>query len=131
MFGKPASHDSADGATRAKPLAASLIAVNVTVSGDLVSEGEVHLDGRVAGDVRVGRLSLGETGVVEGSIEADSVDIRGRVRGAITARSVRLHASADIEGDISHAEIAIDAGARFVGRSLRLVPAEPALTVVA
>jgi len=131
MFGKPASPDGADGASRAKPLAASLIAANVTVSGDLVSEGEVHLDGRVVGDVRVGRLSVGESGVIEGAVEADSGGLRGRVRGAIIARSVRLHASADVEGDITHAQIAIDAGARFVGRSLRLEPAEPALAVVA
>jgi cytoskeletal protein CcmA (bactofilin family) len=65
---------------------------------------------------------LGEAGSVEGSIEADAVEIRGRVRGAIAARIVRLHASADVDGDITHAELAIDAGARFTGRSLRLDP---------
>jgi cytoskeletal protein CcmA (bactofilin family) len=132
MFGKAASPDGlSETAGRGKPLAASLITANVAVSGDLVSDGEVHLDGTVIGDVRVGRLSLGETGAIEGAIEADSVDIRGRVRGAITARSVRLHASADVEGDVAHAEIAIESGARFVGRSLRLEPVESrALAVV-
>jgi cytoskeletal protein CcmA (bactofilin family) len=132
MFGKPASSDAPpERAERARPLAASLITAGVAVTGDLVSDGEVHLDGQVTGDVRVGRLTLGETGGVEGVIEADSVEIRGRVRGAITARSVRLHASADVEGDVTHGEIAIDAGARFIGRSLRLAVAEPVLAVVA
>jgi cytoskeletal protein CcmA (bactofilin family) len=132
MFGKPANSEGpSEPAARGKPLAASLITANVAVAGDLSSDGEVHLEGRVTGDVRAQRLTLGETGAVEGAIEADSVDIRGRVRGAISARTVRLHASADVEGDITHAEIAIDAGARFVGRSLRMEPAEQrALAVV-
>jgi len=133
MFGRQASPDNASEPTaRAKPLAASLITANITITGDLSSDGDVHLDGRVTGDVRVGRLTLGETGVIEGAIEADSVEIRGRVRGAITARAVRLHATADVEGDVAHAELAIDAGSRFVGRSLRLEPAESkTLAVVA
>jgi len=133
MFGKPARSDShTEAPARSKPLAASLIAADVAVTGDLASDGEVHLEGCVTGDVRVGRLTLAETGVIEGAIQADSVEIRGRVRGAITARWVRLHASANVEGDVTHAELAIDSGARFVGRSLRLEPADtPALTVAA
>ena len=132
MFAKPASAPRAlaPDPTR-KLLAASLIAENVSVAGDLVSDGDVQLDGRVQGDVRVERLTLGASGAVEGAIEADAVEIRGRVRGSITARSVRLHASADVEGDISHTELAMDAGARFNGRSLRAeTPAPPALSVV-
>lgn len=123
MFGKPASPEaSPEAAARAKPLVSSLISAQVVLEGDLASEGEVHLEGKVAGDVRVQRLTLGEAGAIEGAIEADTVEIHGRMRGAIRARSVRLHACADVEGDIIHAELAIEIGARFVGRSLRLEP---------
>jgi cytoskeletal protein CcmA (bactofilin family) len=53
------------------------------------------------------------------------------VRGVITARAVKLHASADVEGDIAHDELVIEAGARFNGRSVRKEPQPaPALTVV-
>jgi len=122
MFAKPASpaERTAGGETPRKPLAASLVAANVRLVGELISDGDVQLDGCLQGEARVSRLTLGESGSVEGAIEGEVVDIRGRVRGQITARSVRLHPTADVEGDITHAEIAIETGARFVGRSLRL-----------
>src|SRR5947208_1394346 len=92
-----------------KAIAMSLIAENVSVAGDIASDGDIQLDGAVQGDVRVGHLSIGETGQVEGAIEADAVEIRGRVVGTVSARSVKLFASAQVEGDISHAQLAIDA----------------------
>lgn len=138
MFSKPAK-PAKSSSTRAeapeappvrKPIAASLIAENVTVNGDLASDGDVQLDGLVRGDLRVGRLTIGESGQVEGAIEAEAVDIRGRVTGSITAQQVRLHASAQVIGDVTHTQLAVDAGARFEGRSLRFeapaAVAEPA-----
>jgi cytoskeletal protein CcmA (bactofilin family) len=69
--------------------------------------------------MRVRELTIGEAGGVEGAIEAESVEIRGRVLGAVTAKSVRLYATARVEGDITHAQLAIEPGAHFEGRSLR------------
>lgn len=127
MFAKPASPASPE----RKPLAASFIGVDVRLTGDLACDGEIHLDGQLAGDAHVTRLMVGETGVVEGAIEAEAVEVRGRVRGVITARAVTLHASADVDGDINAGELAIEAGARFVGRSFRPEPVPPVLTVAA
>lgn len=106
-----------------KLTAASLVAEGVQIRGDLATDGDLHLDGAVEGDLTVGQLTVGETGAVRGSIKADTVDIRGRVIGTISARQVRLWASAQVDGDISHTELAIEAGAHFEGRSLMLVPA--------
>lgn len=101
-----------------KAAVASLLAEGMTIRGDIVTEGDVHLDGAVDGDVSVGRLILGGTGAVTGVVTAESVEIRGRVTGTISARQVRLCASARVDGDIRHTELAIEAGAHFEGRSL-------------
>lgn len=114
-----------------KALACSLIAENVNLEGDLTSDGDVQLDGAVRGGVRVAHLSIGETGRVDGAILADAVEVRGRVAGAITAKSVRLYATARVDGDITHAQLAIDAGAEFAGRSIKLAaPVPEQLTLV-
>jgi cytoskeletal protein CcmA (bactofilin family) len=121
----PASRaDSAETPAR-KAIACSLIAENVSLTGDLVSDGDVQLDGAVRGDLRVAHLSIGETGQVEGAIEADAVEIRGRVAGTITAKSVRLYATARVDGDLTHVQLALDAGAQFAGRSVKLLPPAP------
>jgi cytoskeletal protein CcmA (bactofilin family) len=119
MFSKPnKSTSTRSEAEPRKSVPASLIAENVVFHGDMASDGDVHLDGTVLGDVRVGLLTVGETGRVTGSIEAQAVEVRGAVYGTITARSVRLRSTARVEGDITHTQISVDAGAHFVGRSL-------------
>ena len=124
MFAKPAS-SAPHGEAARKPLVASLVAADVRLSGELVSEGEVHLDGALQGEARLRRLVVGESGFVDGAIEAESVAVRGRVQGTIVARSVVLHASAQVDGDITAGELAIEAGARFSGRSVHSEPPTP------
>jgi cytoskeletal protein CcmA (bactofilin family) len=130
MFSKPdkstSSRTEGGEPNPRKALAASLIAPNVTLEGDLTSDGDVQLDGVVRGDLKVARLTIGETGQVIGAVEAESVEIRGRVSGSITAKAVRLYGAAHVDGDITHDQLAIEAGAYFAGRSLKLaVVAEP------
>ena len=124
MFSKPtkpaAQRPESAEAPLKKSLPCSLIAENVSVAGDLASDGDVQLDGALRGDLKVEHLSLGETGQVEGAIEAETVEIRGRVVGTISARVVRLFATAQVEGDITHAQLAIEPGAHFAGRSVKL-----------
>ena len=128
MFSKAtkASEPAAAGAQSRKTAVASLIAAEVAIRGDIVTAGDVHLDGGVEGDIAAGRLPLGETGWVQGAVSAEAVEIRGRVTGSITARQVKLCASARVDGDIRHAELSIEAGAHFEGRSLVLAPAAAA-----
>ena len=116
MFSKPnkpqASH-------RATP---SIIGSNCSLAGDIASEGEVHVDGKVVGDVRCATLVIGEDGGVTGEINAETVRVLGAVTGQITARAVELAKTARIKGDITHETLAVEAGAFVEGRFNRLPP---------
>jgi len=136
MFSKPnkpvSSGPRAEEASPRKAIACSLIAENVSLAGDLVSDGDVQLDGSVKGDLKVAHLSVGETGQVDGAITADFAEIRGRVVGTITAKTIRLYATAKVEGDITHLQLSIDSGAQFAGRSIKLAaPIAEQLSLVA
>ena len=101
----------------------------VTVEGNVSGDGELQIDGVVKGDVKVAKLTIGDTGHVEGSIIADAVEVRGRVIGALTAKQIRLYGTAYVDGDITHEQLAMETGAFFQGRSLRFkraAAAEPA-----
>lgn len=104
---------------RKSPKVASLISGDITVEGGVTGDGELQIDGTVRGDVRVGRLTIGETGHVEGSVYAEAAEIRGRVVGSVTAKQVRLYGTAYIDGDITHEQLAMETGAFFQGRSLK------------
>jgi cytoskeletal protein CcmA (bactofilin family) len=105
---------------KTSPKVASLIATDISIEGDLRGDGELQVDGSFVGDVTVSRLAVGEKGQIEGSVHAEVADIRGRVVGSVTAKQVRLFASAHVEGDITHEQLTMEAGALFEGRSLRL-----------
>jgi cytoskeletal protein CcmA (bactofilin family) len=106
-------------AARGKLKAASLLSESLTIEGNLDSEGEVQLDGVIRGDVRVAKLTIGETGHVEGQVFCETIEVRGRVIGTITSKQVRLYGTAYVDGDITHEQLAIDSGAFFQGRSLK------------
>lgn len=108
-----------DAAARGKLMAASLLSESLTIEGNLDSEGEVQLDGTIRGDVRVAKLTVGETGHVEGQVFCETIEVRGRVIGTITAKQVRLYGTAYVDGDITHEQLAVESGAFFQGRSLK------------
>lgn len=104
---------------RTGPKVASVIAEEMTIEGNITGDGEFHVDGVVRGELKVGRLTIGETGHIEGSVTADAVECRGRIIGALTAKQVRLYGSAHVDGDITHEQLAMETGAFFQGRSLK------------
>ena len=110
---------SAAAGERKAPKPASLISQDLTLEGGIVGEGELHVDGVIRGDVRVGRLTLGDTGHIEGSVQAESIDVRGRIIGTVTAKQVRLFGTAYVDGDITHEQLSVETGAFFQGRSLK------------
>ena len=78
----------------------STIGEDLTITGDVASKGEIHLDGHVQGDVNCGAIVLGENSSVEGSVAADEVVIRGRLIGSVRAFRLMLQSTSHIEGDL-------------------------------
>ena len=99
---------------------ASLIASDMTLEGNISGGGEIQVDGVIKGDVRVERVTVGDGGQVDGGIYAEAVEVRGKVSGSITAKQVRLYGNCHVDGDITHEQLAMETGAFFQGRSLRL-----------
>ena len=107
--------------------AASLVAADMILEGNISGAGEIQIDGTVKGDVRVEHVTVGDGGQVDGGIYAEAVEVRGKVSGSITAKQVRLYGACHVDGDITHEQLAMETGAFFQGRSLRLQrPAQPA-----
>jgi cytoskeletal protein CcmA (bactofilin family) len=97
----------------------STLSSDLQFEGNVSGSGDLQIDGQVKGDVRVGRLIVGETGAVEGNVSADYVEVRGRVVGAVSGKQVKLIATAYVDGDITAEQLSIDIGAYFQGRVLQ------------
>jgi cytoskeletal protein CcmA (bactofilin family) len=97
----------------------SLIGPDLTIVGNLVSQGEVQIDGEVQGDIHGTNVIIGERAKVTGGILGEEVVVRGHVMGSIRGKRVMLQASSHVEGDIFHQALSIEQGAFFEGKSRR------------
>lgn len=95
--------------------APSMLCADMTVTGNLMTEGDLQIEGRVDGDIDANVLLIGKDAFVGGEIRANEVVVNGHVKGRIRGTKVRLAETARVEGDILHASIAIEAGAHFEG----------------
>jgi cytoskeletal protein CcmA (bactofilin family) len=97
----------------------SRIGSDLVIMGNLVSVGEIQVDGEVQGDLHGVHVVIGETARITGGIVADEVIVRGIVMGSIRGKRVVLQSSSRVEGDIFHSQLAIEQGAFFEGKSRR------------
>ncbi|MAL79923.1 MAG: hypothetical protein CMN55_12560 [Sneathiella sp.] len=93
----------------------SILAESLTIEGNLVSAGEIQIEGQVTGNLEVGSLIVGEKAVINGDISAGKMVIRGEVNGAMRGDEITVTSTAVIHGDIVHASLSIEPGAKIDG----------------
>jgi cytoskeletal protein CcmA (bactofilin family) len=94
----------------------SFFDADTVVSGDVATESQLHVDGRIAGNVRCGALIQGADGTIAGNVVAGQARIAGLVEGRVEAQTLIVEASARIMGDIQYESLSIAPGARVEGR---------------
>ena len=129
MFNKTNSPNGA--ATTAKPAAAaaaprmasntapSILGRDLVITGDIKTDGEVQIDGRLDGNITAGTVTIGEQGAVNGKISAQTVHVRGKVSGKIDSVSVELAETANVQADLIQDQLVIANGAFFDGKCAR------------
>ena len=96
-------------------VAPSVLSSDLKVKGNLLTSGDIQIEGIIEGDIQAHLLTVGETSRVKGEIVADDVIINGNVIGCVRGLKVRLTNKARVQGDIIHKAIAIESGAHFEG----------------
>jgi len=100
-------------------LAPSILGSDLTVIGDIKTKGDVHIDGRVDGNITASGVIIGEKGTVIGKIIARSARIRGNVTGKIDATKIELTETASVKADLTQDQLIIANGAFFDGKCNR------------
>jgi len=95
----------------------NLIAKGTKITGDLLSDGDIRLDGELSGNLESkGRLVIGASGKLDGEIRCKSCEIAGTHKGKLFINELlSLKASSHVSGDIVTGKLSIEPGAYFVG----------------
>jgi cytoskeletal protein CcmA (bactofilin family) len=104
----------------------SVIGSDVVIRGDIEATVDLHVDGRIEGDIKCASLVQGEGSHVEGAIVAETARLAGHVSGSITARELVVLRTARINGDVHYDALTIEQGAEVEGRFAHRVPAKTA-----
>lgn len=101
-----------------------IIGKGIQIKGNLSGSGDLIIEGRVEGQIRLkDHLTIEETGVIVADIESDRLTVMGKMSGNINAGElVSITATGTIVGDIATPLIKIEDGARFKGHIEMDVP---------
>ena len=94
----------------------SVLGADLAIKGNVTASTDLHIDGKVEGDVTCSSLVQGETGEIVGAVKAESARLAGTVRGSISARELVILKSARIHGDVHYDALTIEQGAQVDGR---------------
>lgn len=99
------------------PQVINLIAKGTRITGDIVSDGDLRIDGEISGNLETkGRLVIGASGRIDGEIRCKSSEISGTHKGKLFVNELlSLKASSNVSGEIVTGKLSIEPGAYFAG----------------
>lgn len=109
----------------ATPNSMNQFGAGTVLSGDLTSDSDIRIDGRVIGNVTTkAKLVVGASGIVDGNVICQNAYIEGRVNGKVAVTDLLvLRETAYVDGDISIKKLVVEDGATFNGRCVMGAPA--------
>lgn len=106
-------------ATGARNTPFSLIGGDIVITGNISASVDLHVDGRIEGDLSCAALVQGADSEIRGSITAERARLAGLVDGSIAAKDLFIERTARITGDIAYENITIEQGGQVVGQFSR------------
>ncbi len=101
----------------------TLIATGTTILGDVNSENDVRIDGKVVGNIlSKGRVVLGENAILDGTITASNAEIAGTINGSLLISEItQIKATGKVLGDLTTQKLVVEPGAIFSGKCVMSV----------
>jgi len=94
----------------------SVVSTDVTIDGNLETNGSVAIHGTVNGHVTAAKLVLETSGKIKGNIKADSAEVLGHQQGKINTQSLTVRAGAVLKGAVACEELVVESGAIISGK---------------
>jgi len=100
-----------------QPIQHNTITNGTEITGDINSQGDLRLDGLLKGNLNIkGRVVIGKTGKVLGTITCKIAEISGNVEGKVyVSELLTLTETAIVKGDIIINKLCIQPGCKFTG----------------
>ncbi len=119
MLQKLVKNVSAGHASSASGTIVSIIAADVRIVGNIISQGDLQIDGQVEGNITCQTLVVGELARISGEVTAERVKVHGELTGKINATVISITHTARVLGDVTHESLEVEVGAQMEGHCIR------------
>jgi cytoskeletal protein CcmA (bactofilin family) len=98
-----------------KSLKPSVISEGFEFIGEIKTAGSLTVEGSIVGKVSVDHLIVGVAGVVDGTLEAKTIIVKGRLSGDITCSDITVCGRSSVDGKLTYSSITIQRGGSIKG----------------
>jgi cytoskeletal protein CcmA (bactofilin family) len=110
---------SKSGNSEGKSTELNFLGSGTTVEGDVFTKSSIRVDGKIKGTLNCeNTLTVGESGVIEGSVKAKNAVVGGKIQGKIIVEEkLVLETKSQLIGELKSKKLIVDEGAVFDGAS--------------
>lgn len=106
----------------------TIITAGAKLKGELNLSCNLYIDGELEGTIVSSKeVNIGKNGHVKGSVKTDRLVVQGHIEGSIEANKVEIKAAGHVNGEISSVELIIESKGIFEGNSI-VKDLKPAIT---
>ena len=88
----------------------SIISEGFEFIGEIRSNGYLTIDGTVRGTLALHSIQIGVSGVLDGNVVCDTMNVKGNFSGALDCRDLTIGSRAVVDGKVSFKSITIQRG---------------------
>lgn len=88
----------------------SIISEGFEFIGEIRSNGYLTIDGTVRGTLSLHSIQIGATGVLDGNVSCDTMNVKGAFSGQLDCRDLTIGSRAVVDGKVSFKSITIQRG---------------------
>jgi cytoskeletal protein CcmA (bactofilin family) len=97
-----------------------VIAEDILIEGNIVSQGILEFGGQITGDITADAVVLTSTARVRGRVRARQLTVDGELQGAATALNVNIKTGARVKANFAYETLEVASGAQVDGAYKRI-----------
>lgn len=93
----------------------TIIGEGIDFSGEVNTEGNIHVDGIMRGTIKAQEVVVGPKGDFDGEITADILIVNGNIKGKFNIKNLQVRKNGVLQGKIKYEVIIVEAGGKVLG----------------
>ncbi|MDA9655172.1 polymer-forming cytoskeletal protein [Pelagibacteraceae bacterium] len=93
----------------------TIIGEGIDFSGEVNTEGNIHVDGIMRGAIKAQEVVVGPKGEFDGEVTADVLIVNGNIKGKFNIKNLQVRKNGVLHGKIKYEIIIVESGGKILG----------------